>query len=204
MAAENKGVAIPESRGYIVFDPSLCTACHTCELVCSAYHNGGKYQPSLSRIQVVDDPFGGTIHNFEPKVCFQCQDPKCMTACTFGAMYVDEKTGARCVDEEKCKEKCNGSKPCIEACGSYFDPPRIVFDPERKVALSCDLCGGDPQCVKWCSNGTLKYVSLSELKEVGSYQQDFYEPYTKDFGPPHILYQGSTQTFEKVYPNKQK
>ena len=161
-------------------------------------------QPSLSRIQVVDDPFGGTIHNFEPKVCFQCQDPKCMTACTFGAMYVDEKTGARCIDEEKCKEKCNGSKPCIEACGSYFDPPRIVFNPERKVALSCDLCEGDPQCVKWCSNGTLKYVSLAELKEVGSYQQDFYEPYTKDFGPPHTQYLGSTQTFEKVYPNKQK
>jgi hypothetical protein len=45
---------------------------------------------------------------------------------------------------------------------------------------------------------------LAELREVGSYQQDFYEPYAKDFGPPYIPFQGSTQTFEKIYPDKEK
>jgi hypothetical protein len=68
----------------------------------------------------------------------------------------------------------------------------------------CDLCDGDPQCVKWCSNGTLKYVTLAELRETGGYEQNFDEPYTKDFGPPHTPYEGATQTFEKVYPNLKK
>ena len=197
-------VSIPESRGYLVYDPSLCTGCHTCELACSAFKNGGSYQPSLSRIQVADDPFGGTIHNFEPKICYQCQDPKCMTACPVGAMYIDEKTGARVVDEKKCKETCPESQPCIEACGLYYDPPRMLFDPKKKVAIKCDLCAGEPQCVKWCSNGALKYASLAELKETGSYEQSFSELYDKDFGPVHIPFQGSKQTFEKAYPYKQK
>jgi len=196
--------AVPESKKYIVYDPSLCTGCHTCELVCSTYKEGGKYQPSLSRIQVIDDPFGGSINSVEPKVCWQCQDPKCMVACTFGAISIDGKTGARYIDEKKCQGKCYDTQPCIEACGQDFDPPRIVFDPKERVALMCDLCGGNPQCVEWCSNGTLKYVSASELKKVGSYEQDFNEPYTKDFGPPHTLFKGSTQTFEKVYPDKEK
>lgn len=195
---------IPESKGYLVFDPSLCTGCHTCELVCSTFHNKGKYQPSLSSIQVSDDPFGGTIHNFEPMICYQCQDPKCMTACEPGAIYVDENTGARRVDETKCRDKCGDTQPCIEACAAYYDPPRIFFDSEKKVAVKCDLCQDDPQCVKWCSNGALKYSSLAKLKEAGSYQQDFEEPYTKDFGAPHIPFGGAEQTFEKIYPSKEK
>jgi len=127
-----------------------------------------------------------------------------MTACEVGAIYVDEKTGARCIDEEKCREKCDDGQPCIDACAAYYDPPRIYFDPEKKIAIKCDLCEGDPQCVKWCSNGALRYASLAQLKEAGSYQQDFDELYDKDFGPPHIPFQGSTQTFEKIYPNIQK
>jgi len=192
---------IPESQGYLVFDPSLCTGCHTCEIVCSAFHNGGKVQPSLSKIQVKDDPFGGTINNFEPAVCFQCQEPKCMEACLDDAIYVDEKTGARCVDEAKC----TGCQLCIEACGDAYDPPRIIFDPERNIALKCDLCEGDPQCVKWCSNGALKYISAAEMKAAGDiYEQNFEEPYDKDFGPVHIYFEGHTQTFEKLYPGKKK
>ncbi len=199
-----KAMTIPESRGYLVYDPSLCTGCHTCELICSAHHNNGIYQPSLSRIQVADNPFGGTIHNFEPKICYQCHDPKCMSGCTFDAIYIDADTGARRVNKDTCQQKCDGSKGCIEACSHYFNPPRIFYDDQRKVAFMCDLCNGDPQCVKWCSNGTLRYVSLAALKEAGGHEQNFEEAYTKDFGPPHTPYEGANQTFERVYPNLKK
>ena len=125
-----------------------------------------------------------------------------MAACPVeGAMYIDEQTGARCINQEMCI----GCKLCIEACGSYYDPPRIAFDPERGKAIKCDLCGGDPQCVKWCSNGALKYITLSEMREAGwKYQQEFYEPYTKDFGPDFTKYEGYKLTFEKAYPRKQE
>ena len=31
-----------------------------------------------------------------------------------------------------------------------------------KVACKCDLCGGDPQCVKFCISGALQYVEAEE------------------------------------------
>ena len=191
-------IIYPESRGYIVFDPELCTGCQTCEVICSAVKNSGKAQPSLARIQVVRDPFGSTIHNFEPKPCLQCQHPVCMSVCKIeGAMYIDEGTGARCIDETKCADGC---KDCIVACGEYYDPPRIMFDPERNVVIKCDLCGGDPECVKWCANRSLRYITLTEMKEIGSYQQNFKEPYTKEFGPHYSSREGYKVTFKKAYP----
>ena len=57
---------IPESKGYIVFDPELCTGCQTCELACSAIKCNGNFQPSLSRIQIKNNPFGETVNNYEP------------------------------------------------------------------------------------------------------------------------------------------
>jgi ferredoxin len=31
-----------------------------------------------------------------------------------------------------------------------------VMDPVRGLALICDLCGGDPQCVKVCAHGAIE------------------------------------------------
>jgi Fe-S-cluster-containing hydrogenase component 2 len=41
---------------------------------------------------------------------------------------------------------------CQYACP--FDAIRM--HPSRHVAMICDLCGGDPQCVKYCVLGALK------------------------------------------------
>jgi Fe-S-cluster-containing hydrogenase component 2 len=30
------------------------------------------------------------------------------------------------------------------------------------VARKCDLCGGDPQCVKFCISGALQFVEAEE------------------------------------------
>ena len=46
---------------------------------------------------------------------------------------------------------------CMQACpfgGTSFDPV------ESRI-LKCDLCGGDPECVKYCPSGALKYVDAS-------------------------------------------
>ena len=42
---------------------------------------------------------------------------------------------------------------CLEACpfGAIF------FDSEQGVAIMCDLCGGDPACVKRCATGAIRY-----------------------------------------------
>jgi len=72
-------------------------------------------------------------------------------------MYVDTKTGARVIDEEKCI----GCRRCVEACP--FSESMIVYNPEKNVCEKCDLCGGDPECVKQCpasGNGAIGFVEI--------------------------------------------
>ena len=187
---------LPESMGYIVYDPSLCIGCHACEFICSYVKTNGTTQPSLSRIKVPRDPFSGETSNFEPKICYQCQDPKCFNACLYGAISADPTTGARIVNETKCR----GCGLCVAACSSYYTPARIALDPAKKKAFKCDLCNGDPQCVKWCANGAIKLATLAEVRQSG-YEQNFTEPYTKDYGPTYDKSMAYKIPFEKCYPD---
>jgi Fe-S-cluster-containing hydrogenase component 2 len=105
----------------------------------------------LSRVGWISGSFE-ELNKGKPVFCSQCVNPKCYYACPTGAIYVDEETGARCIDPEKC----TGCNKCIEACP--FDPPMIKFDSKKEIAIKCDLCGGDPKCVKVCPNKALSYV----------------------------------------------
>ncbi len=41
----------------------------------------------------------------------------------------------------------------------------ITLHPDTRVAVACDLCGGDPQCVKYCPEEALIIVSSDEEAE---------------------------------------
>lgn len=197
---ERSGI-FPQAKGYIVYDLELCTGCCSCEIACSAFKNNGKVKPELSRIQIKMKIFSGKIDNFEPKPCLQCDEPKCLLACPVeNAFFINTESGARVINESLCI----GCKQCIEACAREFDPPRIRFDQENNVAVKCDLCSGDPQCVRWCPNGALKYITLSEFRKLRcTYQMDFQEPYIKDFGPDVEILKASEMTLKKLFPKKE-
>ncbi|MCK4341861.1 MAG: 4Fe-4S dicluster domain-containing protein [Phycisphaerae bacterium] len=129
----------------LIVDPDQCTSCRLCELACSQLAVGA-YQPSRSHIQVLihaDDAF------FFPLVCIQCEDAACMDACPTEALVRDPDTNAVVVVEENCTE-CG---LCVTACP--YGAIRC-FDGR---AFKCELCGGDPECVKYCSPGALRYES---------------------------------------------
>jgi Fe-S-cluster-containing hydrogenase component 2 len=49
------------------------------------------------------------------------------------------------------EEKCNGCMTCVNECPFQG----ITYDKVNKKAIKCDLCGGDPMCVKVCQPGAL-------------------------------------------------
>jgi carbon-monoxide dehydrogenase iron sulfur subunit len=53
---------------------------------------------------------------------------------------------------------------CVTAC-IYGG---IAIDPQTKKAIKCDLCGGDPACVKACDYGA---ISVASLKPEGLLQR---------------------------------
>jgi Fe-S-cluster-containing hydrogenase component 2 len=59
------------------------------------------------------------------------------------------------------EEKCDGCGWCIEAC----DFGAIAIHPEKKVAIVCDLCGGEPECIKWCPEEALQLITTDVLAQ---------------------------------------
>ncbi|MGE4298496.1 MAG: 4Fe-4S dicluster domain-containing protein [Desulfovibrionaceae bacterium] len=143
---------LPNSRAWLVTDPTTCVGCRTCEIVCSLGHDG-VCQPSLSRINTTYDP----LHSLAmlavmPNTCRQCNMADCYLACEWDALILDEKTGARIIDPAKCQ----GCGECYAACPWDM----IVRNEEAEKYSKCDLCGGDPQCVKYCPANAIKFVQL--------------------------------------------
>jgi anaerobic carbon-monoxide dehydrogenase iron sulfur subunit len=134
----------------LVLRPEKCTGCHSCEMICSLTHDG-ECNFNLSRIGVIKTNGGGTNENI-PVVCQQCSAPICADVCIMGAISRNETTGALLVNEDLCV----GCKTCVVACPLGG----VLYHYVKKCAMKCDLCGGDPECVKSCLYGALEYLPL--------------------------------------------
>lgn len=132
----------------IVISPDKCTGCRTCELACSFIKNDS-FNPKDSAISVLSFDVAGLQ---VPMTCLQCDDPHCMTVCTVGAITKDSKTGIVEVDAEKCI----GCKMCVSACPFG----NMTYSSRHRRVIKCDLCEGNPQCVRLCPSDAIEYKEL--------------------------------------------
>ncbi len=144
---------------HIVIDTQACAGCTTCEVVCSLSHEGA-ISPALARLRITDYFLEG--HRIEALICQQCNGAECMRICrtkATKAISVDKNTGAKIIDPELC----NGCRMCMEACPKYPQAP-IFFDEMSKICKKCDLCGGEPLCVKFCPEAALSISTEESTK----------------------------------------
>jgi Fe-S-cluster-containing hydrogenase component 2 len=131
-------------------DPEKCTGCRICETVCSLY-NEKVINPTLARIHVVKWESSGI---YIPMICQQCDPPICEAVCPMTAIKRDETTGAVQIDQNLCVA-CN---LCVTFC-----PFGAVSINRMGKMIKCDLCNGDPQCVKNCEPEALLYLPSSTV-----------------------------------------
>lgn len=131
-------------------DLEKCVGCRTCEMVCSAKHTG-TINPYRSRIKIIREKEWEGV----PMTCVQCEDPQCAAVCPVKAITRDEKLGRVVIDYDKCI----GCRMCVAACPFGA----MNFDSVAKRVAKCDLCDGDPECVKFCFYKALQYVDAGEL-----------------------------------------
>jgi Fe-S-cluster-containing hydrogenase component 2 len=137
----------------IMIDPSRCTGCRMCEMACSLHHEQACGR-SYARVKVVKFELEGIDM---PVLCQHCTSAPCTTLCPTGALVRDEPTGAVVLLDQLCI----GCRMCAIACpfGAIGIDPR----GERAPILKCDLCEGDPQCVRFCEPGALQFVRRDQL-----------------------------------------
>ena len=129
---------------YVRAIPEKCSGCEVCEVVCSMKHfnvvNRYKSGIRIEKKSVVDDiPHicsHGNLCNFE-----------CIAACNFDALKKENGIVVVVYDN------CVGCRLCEKAC-----PLNAIWIHEKK-AYKCDLCGGEPECVKYCSQNALEVVA---------------------------------------------
>jgi Fe-S-cluster-containing hydrogenase component 2 len=137
----------------IAIDIGKCTGCGTCELMCSFRHHG-EFNPRKARIRK-------TVFLFDelavPVVCAQCEDAWCERICPSGAIArtLEPNSGASVVRVDE--QACVGCKMCMLAC-----PFGNIVVGDQGRAEKCDLCDGDPQCVKFCARGALHFVDSEQ------------------------------------------
>jgi TPP-dependent indolepyruvate ferredoxin oxidoreductase alpha subunit len=129
---------------FVNCDPQKCIGCNVCEYACSM-EKDKTFNPAKSRIRSLRlDPLTNLAIS-----CRLCKDAPCVAACPKGALTQSTEERAIRVDEEKC----NGCGWCIGAC----EYGAVTLHPDTKKAITCDLCGGDPECVRWCPESALVF-----------------------------------------------
>jgi protein NrfC len=83
---------IPPADGYLLVDVEKCQGCASCMLACSLIHEGVE-SLSLSRIQMMQDPFAAYPDDLTLEQCRQCVEPACVQVCPTGALKADPRYG---------------------------------------------------------------------------------------------------------------
>ena len=140
----------------ITLDLSRCSGCRRCEVNCSFFHSG-KISRNSARIKVVQIESQGIDF---PVVCQHCKERYC-TKCPESAIQIGPLgqvivSATLCTSCGICETLCP-----IGAIELYNDIPHV-----------CDLCGGDPRCVKECTLDAICYdPDITEKVSLKSYKK---------------------------------
>jgi anaerobic carbon-monoxide dehydrogenase iron sulfur subunit len=109
-----------------------CSGCHLCETTCSLFHIGA-VNTEKSAIRIEKDDLGTSMNT--PFVCRQCKDMTCLE----GEKVAPEAERKKFIWARQRSNKC----------------PFQALNLFMGKSYHCDLCGGNPQCVKVCTTGAL-------------------------------------------------
>ncbi|RKY86031.1 hypothetical protein DRQ09_06570 [candidate division KSB1 bacterium] len=140
-----------------ILDLKLCTGCRRCEVACSFYHFK-LFSRKYSRIKVVKIEEIGID---APVFCIQCKEKYCLNNCPQKALYTGDY-GEITVDVKKC----NGCNLCSLYC------PIGAIEIIDGYPILCDLCQGNPECIKVCNTGALK-IDENKKKAVSLHLNKF-------------------------------
>jgi Fe-S-cluster-containing dehydrogenase component len=99
-------------------------------------------------------PYSAPIRIIEGKaglagICNICQSWPCAEKCPTSAFQITAGGAGTRINPKKCI----GCGLCVTACSQG----NIWLNLERGYAVKCDLCGGDPECVRACPKSAIRF-----------------------------------------------
>jgi Fe-S-cluster-containing hydrogenase component 2 len=138
--------------------PEECSGCGICELVCAIKHFGAN-NPKKAALRVITT-YPHPVMRL-PVVCSQCRVPACAQVCPVDALrWID---GVVQLDEKECVS----CYKCVDACPFGA----IYVHEDCEYPIKCDMCGGDPECVKKCPKSAIRLIpefALGESKRINN------------------------------------
>jgi len=119
-----------------------CVGCLICETVCVQAHHA-TFGIKGARLRIDSKPVDQPPPLNKVNVCTLCE--KCITSCEPGALFINDKGHI-----ELNTSLCNQCGVCATVC-----PFHVIHFDARGYPVICDLCGGDPQCARWCKYGAI-------------------------------------------------
>lgn len=136
----------------LIIHPEKCNNCGDCETACLESRTS-LTSPGLSCIRILKDREDDTF--FFPIACKQCETPPCLATCPKEAIYRDIELDRVLID----RKICVGCGMCVSACP--FGAMKL--DKQKAKSYKCDVCGGDPECVKVCEPRAIEYLGMEML-----------------------------------------
>jgi Fe-S-cluster-containing dehydrogenase component len=130
---------------HVEFDKDKCTDCRMCMQVCST-NKLGRVTPAAACIQI-DRERSKYYGDMGCRVCDMTHERACVDACPVEALVYEPDLDVVRFDAELCTE----CLACLDVC------PNVARDVKSGRIMICDLCDGDPLCVKWCPEGALSW-----------------------------------------------
>jgi len=136
--------------------------CMACEDACAQACRKAGGATRIAAVHVGSNGFHGAL------TCNQCSQPVCVEMCPVGAIARSEADGVVRIDSERCV----GCGLCTLGC-PYGG---VQYDVQARKSFKCDMCGGDPACVKACPEGVLHLVN--DIESLRSYliTEDLFTP----------------------------
>jgi Fe-S-cluster-containing dehydrogenase component len=132
----------------IAFDADGCINCRICEDMCS-YRFAGVFKPAVSAIRLQR---AGRFLKIEAHVCNLCEglgEQMCVSVCPTEALFLEDLSEGQVVKFDH--DQCITCMACVDECPEEA----VAFDGDNGHFNICDLCAGDPLCVKWCPENVL-------------------------------------------------